>query len=203
MAGNSTLTPKQKRFCEEYLIDFNATAAYRRAGYAVKSDAVASVNAARLLVNAKVQAYISELQKGRSLRTQITADRVLEEMARIAFANTTDVIEFDNARGVVFRASRDLSDDTKAAIAEVSSEKETRTSGKEDDQETATTVKLKFKMHSKTDALKQLMQYLGLTNDFNTAIATLKKYGLTVRQTAETESGWEVVTVDSSASTAA
>lgn len=57
------MTDKQKRFAEEYLIDCNATKAYRRAYPRVKNDAVARANAARLLANANVQKYIEEHQK--------------------------------------------------------------------------------------------------------------------------------------------
>jgi len=69
------LTPKQERFCEEYLIDLNATQAAVRAGYAAGK--TAEVQGARLLGNAKVKAAIDELKKARSQTTGITAERVL------------------------------------------------------------------------------------------------------------------------------
>jgi phage terminase small subunit len=74
---------KQLRFVEEYLIDLNATAAYRRAGYAAKGNA-AEVNAARLLRNAKVQEAIVTEQAKRSERTAITADYVLQGIQEVA-----------------------------------------------------------------------------------------------------------------------
>ena len=77
------MTPKQQRFVEEYLIDLNATAAYRRAGYAAKGNA-AEVNAARLLRNAQVQEAIVEAQAKRSERTAITADYVLQGIQEVA-----------------------------------------------------------------------------------------------------------------------
>lgn len=54
------LTPKQKRFCEEYLIDLNATQAAIRAGYSPKT---AEQTASRLLRNVKVQEYIAKDKK--------------------------------------------------------------------------------------------------------------------------------------------
>lgn len=54
------LTPKQQRFVEEYLIDLNATKAYIRAGYTVKSEDVAAATAYKLLRDAKVQEAIQE-----------------------------------------------------------------------------------------------------------------------------------------------
>ena len=79
------LTEKQKRFCEEYLIDLNATQAAIRAGYSAKT---AEQTAARLLRNVKVQKYISQLQKEQSDRTGITADTVLKELKKIALTDT-------------------------------------------------------------------------------------------------------------------
>lgn len=68
------LTPKQKRFASEYLIDLNATQAAIRAGYSQKT---ANEQGARLLANASVQAAISEAMEKRERRTQITQDYVL------------------------------------------------------------------------------------------------------------------------------
>lgn len=81
------LTPKQKRFCEEYLIDLNATQAAIRAGYSPKT---AEQTASRLLRNVKVQEYIAKRQKELSMSTEITQERVIKELALIAFSNNAD-----------------------------------------------------------------------------------------------------------------
>lgn len=81
------LTPKQKRFCEEYLIDLNATQAAIRAGYSLKT---AEQTASRLLRNVKVQEYIAKRQKELSRSTEITQERVIKELALIAFSNAAD-----------------------------------------------------------------------------------------------------------------
>lgn len=81
------LTPKQKRFCEEYLIDLNATQAAIRAGYSPKT---AEQTASRLLRNVKVQEYIAKRQKELSRSTEITQERVIKELALIAFSNNAD-----------------------------------------------------------------------------------------------------------------
>ena len=86
------MTPKQQRFVEEYLIDLNATAAYRRAGYAAKGNA-AEVNAARLLRNAQVQAAIVEAKAARSEETGINATWVLKRLAEEAFADLADLYD--------------------------------------------------------------------------------------------------------------
>ena len=76
------LTAKQQRFCDEYLIDLNATQAAIRAGYSKRT---AAASAARLLRNVKVQEYISEKQKEIEKRTEVTQDMVIKELAKIAF----------------------------------------------------------------------------------------------------------------------
>ena len=89
------LTAKQQRFCDEYLIDLNATQAAIRAGYSKKT---AEQLAYQLLQKTSVQNHIAELQKKREERTEITQDSVLRELALIAFAKASDyakVVEKD------------------------------------------------------------------------------------------------------------
>lgn len=83
------LTAKQKRFCDEYLIDLNATQAAIRAGYSSKT---ANEQGARLLANVSVQEAIAKATAERSKRTGISQDRVIQELARIAFVNPQNVI---------------------------------------------------------------------------------------------------------------
>lgn len=78
------LTPKQQRFADEYLIDLNATAAYKRAGYMAQGNA-AEVTASQLLRNPKVADYVNKRMKDRESRTEITQDMVLAEYAKLAF----------------------------------------------------------------------------------------------------------------------
>lgn len=71
------LRDKQKRFCEEYVIDMNAAQAAIRAGYSVKaSKQVAS----RLLTYANVQQYIADLRNEISQKTQITQELVINQI---------------------------------------------------------------------------------------------------------------------------
>lgn len=81
------LTEKQQKFCDEYLIDLNATQAVIRAGYSKKR---ASEQAYQLLQKTTVQEYIAERKQDRIERTEITQDMVLKELAIIAFSNATD-----------------------------------------------------------------------------------------------------------------
>ncbi|PJZ00371.1 terminase small subunit [Bacillus vallismortis] len=95
----SKLTPKQKRFVDEYLIDLNATQSYIRAGYKANSEAVAGVEGHKLLKNPKIEQAISEAMEKRSKRTNITADRVLNQLAKYAFADIRDLMTWNEETG--------------------------------------------------------------------------------------------------------
>lgn len=84
------LTDKQKLFADEYLIDLNATRAYKTVYKNVKNDETAAAASARLLRNVKVAEYIEQRMKDRSKRTEITQDFVLNELFAIAKAKGTD-----------------------------------------------------------------------------------------------------------------
>lgn len=105
------MTRKQKRFVEEYLIDLNATQAAIRAGYSPDS---AAVIASENLKKPNIRAYIDKAIAERSKRTGINADRVLRELAKIAFVNAPDVINLDDAT-----LREDAAQDDTAAIASV------------------------------------------------------------------------------------
>lgn len=81
------LTPKQKAFVEEYLIDLNATQAAIRAGYSKKT---AYRTGADNLIKPQIQSEIQKAMKEREKRTEITQDKVIKELAAIAFANGVD-----------------------------------------------------------------------------------------------------------------
>ena len=161
------LNDKQQKFCEEYLIDLNATQAAIRAGYSSKT---ARSIGQRLLTNVDIQARIQELQLKRSDRTSIKADRVLQELARVAFADVTDVIRFDDG-GIMFNDSSALDKDVTAAIASISHQKT--------DKGTTRSVR----MHNKVGALLKLVDHLGLADDENKALSTLRRYGYKVERT--------------------
>ena len=86
------LTEKQKRFVEEYLIDLNATQAAIRAGY--KVDSARDIGCENL-TKPNIAEAIEKALAERSRRTGINQDRVVQELARIAFVNITDVVNND------------------------------------------------------------------------------------------------------------
>ena len=78
------MTPKQQRFVEEYLIDLNAAAAYRRAEYKAKNDQVAAASAYKLLRNAEIASAIKAAQEARSERVEVTQDDVIRGLKKEA-----------------------------------------------------------------------------------------------------------------------
>ena len=81
------LTEKQARFVSEYLVDLNATEAAKRAGYSEKTAySIGFEN----LKKPEIQEEIQDAMDNRAKRTMITQDKVLQELARVAFANGTD-----------------------------------------------------------------------------------------------------------------
>lgn len=143
------LTAKQKRFVEEYLIDLNATQAAIRAGYSVKT---AQEQSARLLSKVMVQQAIAEQMAERSKRTGVNQDRVVLELAKIAFVNAADVI---NAEDATIKLSA-TSDDT-AAIQSVKVKIIPTKKGEGIERE--------VRLNDKLKALELLGKHLGMWND--------------------------------------
>jgi len=159
-----TLTDKQAQFVQEYLIDLNATQAAIRAGY---SPDTAEQQGCRLLRNVQVGKAVADAMAQRSVRTRVTADRVLTELARIGFgdirsvvawrANTSETGKEDEDGVPETRAfneveligSDEIDHDAAAAIAEISQGKDGA---------------LKIKMHNKVSALQEIGRHLGIAS---------------------------------------
>ena len=104
------LSDKQRRFCEEYTVDFNATQAAIRAGYSPKT---ANEQASRLLANVSIQAFVRELQQKLSEKTEITKDKIVAEYAKLAFFDIRKILTVDGG----LKPTSDWDDETAAAIA--------------------------------------------------------------------------------------
>ena len=90
------LTVKERAFCEAYCSNGgNATRAYIQGGYAANSDQVAGSESFKLLKKPKIQAYVKYLQASVSKRFDISADRLVQELASIAFANPKEIFDDD------------------------------------------------------------------------------------------------------------
>lgn len=165
------LTPKQAAFVREYLVDRNATQAAIRAKYAEGS---AKITGHRLLTNANVAAEIAKGTEKQAKRLEISADRVLNELARIGFSDISEIMSWAGAdpnddwpaihedTGIKRRPppfiarleitpSADLTKDQTAVISEISESIDQH--GK---------VTTKVKLHDKLGALKLLGEHLKL-----------------------------------------
>lgn len=106
------LTPKQERFCEEYLVDFNATQAAIRAGY---SERTANEQASRLLAKVSIQDRIRQGRDALAKKTEITLEKVVAEYARIAFGDVREYFDDENK----LKSVKELSDNAAAGLASV------------------------------------------------------------------------------------
>ena len=151
-----TLTNKQKVFVNEYLKDLNATRAYKTAYKNIKSEETAATNGSKLLRNTKVAEEIQKRMDERAKRTEITQDKVLKEIARLAFTDITSIVsvkKFKTNIGeyskVVIKDFSELTEDQRACISGV---KETK-------------LGIEVSFCSKERALELLGRHLGMFND--------------------------------------
>lgn len=139
------LTPKQRRFIDEYLIDLNATQAAIRAGYSEKTAySIGLQNLKKLEIQAEIQKRRNRLQN----KLEITQERVLQELAAIAFANGADYAKVVNSGllpTVEMIPTEELPPEKLPAIAGIK----------------ANQYGVEVKLHDKVKALELLGKYLG------------------------------------------
>ena len=161
------LTPQQQTFVDEYLISNNASQAAIKAGYSQKS---APSSACRLLKMDKVKRYLQQQQTKIAGDKEDLAKRVINELARVAFANISEYVgveEYDKMelrphplipgktiltkvgtyQVITINDLDDLPDDKKAAISKIVQRSDGR---------------MEVQLHSKTTALEMLCKHLGL-----------------------------------------
>jgi len=159
----SKLNERQKLFCREYVIDFNGTRAAKAAGYSEKTaDRIAS----EILVKLEIQNEIKRLTKERTERTEITADRVVRELAKIAFGTIDDLGKFTEEGEFILHNSNDMNESGKASLNTVSSSTTTGDGGK--------TTNLKITRQDKIKALELLGRHVGAFNNDESGKATIK-----------------------------
>jgi phage terminase small subunit len=146
------LTEKQEAFCQEYLIDLNATKAAIRAGY---SENAASAIGWENLRKPEIANRISELRADTANRLNVTRERIVQEYARLAFFDMRNIHTVDGA----IKPVNDFGDDEAAAVAgiEVYEEKLKDDAG----DEMVTGVVKKIKIADKRAALDSLCKVLG------------------------------------------
>lgn len=142
------LTKKQKLFIDEYLIDLNATQAAIRAGYSVES---ARDIGCENLTKPNIQQAIAKAMAERSKRTGVNQDRVVLELAKIAFVKMTDIVDSNG------KIKDTATDDDLSCIESVRY--------KHSDTDTGYSVEREVKISPKLKALELLGKHLGMWND--------------------------------------
>jgi phage terminase small subunit len=153
------LTAKMERFCQEFLVDMNATKAAIRAGYSEKTAHVIGQENLRKPV---IMERLAELQQKTLHKLEVTRERIMEEYAKIGFSDITDYLEveeydakdYDNGgfrkeTRVIIHPTEDMPKRKTAAIAEVRQTKEG----------------IAIKLHDKKGALDSMARYLGMFKD--------------------------------------
>lgn len=151
------MTKKQERFIEEYLIDLNATQAAIRAGYSPDTaQQTGSENLSKPVIRAQIDRAMAE----RSKRTGVNAERVIQELAKIAFVNAAEVIDPKTAT-----VKEDALPEDTAAIQSV----KVKTFGEDG-------LEREIKMADKIKALELLGKHLGMfQNNVSVTLGTSDK----------------------------
>jgi len=136
------MTPRQQRFVEEYLADANGHQAALRAGYKPRS---ARQAVTQLLKQPEVAEAIRQGMAARAERMRITTDRVLLEIARIAFADIGRIADW-GPDGLTLAPKSAITEDDRAAIAELG----------------AGSAGPRLRLHNKQRALENIARHLGL-----------------------------------------
>jgi len=148
------LTAKQQRFVQEYLVDLNATQAAIRAGYSKKT---AGQIGDENLKKPQIAEALAVAQAARAERTGITADAVLQELAKIGFANMQDYMRV-GPDGDPYLDFSNVTRDQAAALSEITVE-DFKDGRGEDVRDVR---RVKFKLADKKGALVDLARHLGL-----------------------------------------
>lgn len=143
------MTFKQRRFCEEFLTDCCAAKAAERSGYSKKT---ARTQGSALLTKVDIQQEIKRLMDAQAKRTEITTDRVLKEIALVAFQNPQDLFRDGELINV------DELDEPVAKTIAGFKRKEMSIG------ENGTLVTYDIKLAEKLKALDQIARHLGMFN---------------------------------------
>lgn len=148
MRASDTLTEKQRKFVEAYLASGNATQAYQQAGYQGNAN-VAAVESHKILRNPKMQQALAARRAQLATASDVTPERVMAELALIGFSDLHAYVTWGPG-GVTLRDSTQLDAAARRVVSDVS-----QTITKDGST-------IRFKLHSKVEALEKLGTHLGL-----------------------------------------
>jgi phage terminase small subunit len=150
---NKKLTTKEEDFCNQYIIDFNGAQAALRAKYSEKT---ARQIAANLLSKVYILGRINELLEERRQRIIVKQDRVVYELAKLAFS---DIRNYTDEDGSIDLSKID--DFNSQCIQEIT--EDITTGGSED--RPWEKVKRKIKLYDKQKAIEMLGKHLVMFTD--------------------------------------
>lgn len=162
--GND-LSPKQLAFCREFVVDYNGRQSAIRAGYSPKT---AQEQSSRLLSKVKVQQEISRRESLIQNKVIITKDKVIRELAKLAFSDIADHLTIDEYGCVQAVALADLPVGASRAIKKVKERRIIKTiPGAKDrpDGEQILESTFEYELHDKEAPLIQLGKELGMFRD--------------------------------------
>ncbi len=113
------MTDKQRKFCDEYLIDCNATRAYKVAYPNIKNDNVASAAGTRLLGNVKIKAYIDARLEEMSSAKVASAEEVMKYLTSVMRGECTEQIPLLIGEGIQKLADKDIGAKERLKAAEL------------------------------------------------------------------------------------
>jgi phage terminase small subunit len=157
----ASLTPKQSKFIDEFLVDFNGTQAAIRAGYSPKA---ARIQASKMLANVTLQEALAQRRQELADANDLTPEKVIAELVKLAFASMDTYTKW-GPLGVRLIPSEELPEGAAAAVSEIS---ETVTDKSHN---------VRFKLHDKAGSLDKLLKYLEWkqeTADVEARIAALE-----------------------------
>lgn len=154
MAQGTGLSPAQEKFSAGLTAGLSQAEAYRQAyPRSLKwRDETVWPKASRLAADGKVRARVAELGEKAAAANEITVERIVRELALIAFGNKRAVMSWGPS-GVTLKDSEAITDADAAQVAEV---KETTS---------ATGGSISLKTHDKVKALELLGKYVGMFPD--------------------------------------
>jgi phage terminase small subunit len=160
------MTNKQKIFVKEYLIDLNATQAAIRAGYSKKT---AYSHGQRLLKHVEIQNLLTSAMHKREEKAEITAERVLKELALIGFADQADYFEIYDDGSLRVKQFEEMPEGASRVISGIEEIQRIMGSG-EGGKDMVLEARRKLRHHDKVRALELIGNHLGMWKDRNEVI---------------------------------
>lgn len=156
------LTDKQKKFCEQYVLDFNGAQAAIRAGY---SEDTAKEIASENLTKPNIQEYLAQLKSQAASEYGITKQQLIDELRKVAFFDIRKIYSEDNSLLNI----KSFDDDSAGAVAGIEIDELWEYNPDLDKREVVGNTK-KVKIHNKISAIERVSKMLGYDAPIQTEV---------------------------------